>query len=386
MPIRPSSPGIRCLRQVFRGELPLSSGRRSGSSPRSFPPSLPKFREVVRDLRPIDGVPPRLDVLGASVLILQVIGVLPDVDAEERLAAIQDGIVLVRGRFDGELAATDQQPRPPGPESRCRGLGECFFEIPEAAERIFDGVGQIPRRLPAAALFHDLPEHGMIQMAAAVVAHGGTYGLRHFADPCEQILDRKLLKLRMAFESLIEIVDIRPVVLVVVNLHRLRVDVRLERVEGVWERRQIVRHRTDLLSSRLVTGVIFTIRCVENTASFPPREFLVRRKLQVRSSQMISRSAGVGPRRGSRRRASPRLRSAAGRPASQRHLPSLAWSPASEAITEKGRPRNSASGPEVVMAPQAGQIWALGGEDFDINATAKLRALSEKEASRQLQP
>jgi len=27
------------------------------------------------------------------------------------------------------------------------------------------------------------------------------------------------------------------VVLVVVNLHRLRVNVRLERVEGVWERR-----------------------------------------------------------------------------------------------------------------------------------------------------
>src|SRR3989304_8763935 len=111
------------------------------------------LREVVRDLRPIDGVPPRLDVLGASVLILQVIGVLPDVEAEDRLAAVYDGIVLVCARFDGEFSATDQQPRPTGPESRCRGLSKCFFEIPEAAKRIFDCGGQIPGRLTAAAPF-----------------------------------------------------------------------------------------------------------------------------------------------------------------------------------------------------------------------------------------
>jgi hypothetical protein len=39
----------------------------------------PGLREVVRDLRPIDGVPPCLDVIGASVLIFQVVGVLPDI-------------------------------------------------------------------------------------------------------------------------------------------------------------------------------------------------------------------------------------------------------------------------------------------------------------------
>jgi hypothetical protein len=44
--------------------------------------------------------------------------------------------------------------------------------------------------------------------------------------------------------------------LVVVNFHRPRVDVRLKRIERVWERRQIVRHWADLLSSRVVTGVI----------------------------------------------------------------------------------------------------------------------------------
>ena len=97
--------------------------------------------------------------------------------------------------------------------------------------------------------------YGMIQMAAAGVAHGSTNGLRHFADPCEQFLDRKFLKLRIAFESLIEVGDIRPVVLVMVNLHRLRVNVRLERVEGVWERRQIVPPSVEGGRGRMAGGV-----------------------------------------------------------------------------------------------------------------------------------
>src|SRR5512139_1283489 len=81
----------------------------------------------------------------------------------------------------------------------------------------------------------------------------------------------------MAFESLVEIGDIGPVVLVVVNLHRLRVNVRLERVERVRERRQIVSHRTGLLSGRLWTGVLSLFRCSENTESFLHATFLSER-------------------------------------------------------------------------------------------------------------
>jgi len=50
----------------------------------------------------------------------------------------------------------------------------------------------------------------MIQMAAAVVAHGRANGFRHVADPCEQFLDRKLLKLGMALESLVRLLTYAP--------------------------------------------------------------------------------------------------------------------------------------------------------------------------------
>ncbi len=43
--------------------------------------------EALRDLVPVDDVPERVEVVGALVLVLQVVGVLPDVDAEERRLA-----------------------------------------------------------------------------------------------------------------------------------------------------------------------------------------------------------------------------------------------------------------------------------------------------------
>ena len=89
-------------------------------------------------------------------------------------------------------------------------------------------------------------------MAAAVVANGRANGLGDLADLREQFLDRKLLQIGMAFESLIEIVDVTPMVLVVMNLHRSRVDVRFQRIEGVREGRQIVAHYRYLLSLRFV--------------------------------------------------------------------------------------------------------------------------------------
>ena len=109
----------------------------------------------------------------------------------------------------------------------------------------------------------------MVQVAAAVVPHGGANGLRHLADLREQLLDREFLEFGMAFERLVEVGDISRVVLVVVDLHGLRVDVWLERVVRIWERKKSVRHRVDLLSGRFATGFFFPFRCGGTTGSFP---------------------------------------------------------------------------------------------------------------------
>ena len=53
-------------------------------------------RVALGDLVPVDRVPPRVDVVRALVLVLQVVGVLPHVDAEQRRLAVGDRAVLVR--------------------------------------------------------------------------------------------------------------------------------------------------------------------------------------------------------------------------------------------------------------------------------------------------
>ena len=55
--------------------------------------------------------------VGAPVLVLEIVGVLPDIDAEERRLAGGEWRVLVRQRRDGELpAAVERQPGPAAAE------------------------------------------------------------------------------------------------------------------------------------------------------------------------------------------------------------------------------------------------------------------------------
>src|SRR4029453_15926824 len=68
--------------------------------------------EMLRGLRPVDHVPPGVDVIGPLVLVLQVIGVLPDVAADDRRVTVGDRCVLVGARDDREAGSVVDQPGP----------------------------------------------------------------------------------------------------------------------------------------------------------------------------------------------------------------------------------------------------------------------------------
>src|SRR5881409_3501698 len=61
--------------------------------------TLPGCESLV-DLRPVDDVPPRVDVVWTAVLVLQIVRVLPDVDAEHDLLAFHQRAVLVGAALD----------------------------------------------------------------------------------------------------------------------------------------------------------------------------------------------------------------------------------------------------------------------------------------------
>src|SRR5688572_29639469 len=56
------------------------------------------------------------DVRRATFMVIEVVGVLPDVDREQRMAAVGDGRVGVRGGRDAQLAAVRGEPCPAAAE------------------------------------------------------------------------------------------------------------------------------------------------------------------------------------------------------------------------------------------------------------------------------
>jgi len=77
---------------------------------------------------------------------------------------------------------------------------------------------------------------------AGVVAQHVAHVLGHRADSAEKVLDRLLGQLRMLLQRAVGVVDVRLVVLVVMDLHRLGVDVRLQRIEAIGKRRKLISH------------------------------------------------------------------------------------------------------------------------------------------------
>src|SRR5437762_9786189 len=150
-------------------------------------PGQPASAKPLVDFVPVDDVPPRVDVVRAAVLVFQVVGVLPDVEAEDRLLPVHHRVVLVRRALDRDLPAVVHDPRPAAAEPADRRLLEFFLELVEAAERGVDRVGDRAGRCAPRFRPHDLPEHRVVHVAAAVVADRGAYGLRHAVDAANQI-------------------------------------------------------------------------------------------------------------------------------------------------------------------------------------------------------
>src|SRR5688572_10287814 len=155
------SSSIRTARSAIRSSETIrrSFRRRQRSSLRRTPPapecSLALLRESLADRVPVDDVPPRREVVGTAVLVLQVVGVLPHVDAEDRLLPFHHRIVLVRRALDDQLAAGIDQPRPAAAEAFDAGVVQLRLERVEAAEGGRDGLAERAARLAAFAGAHD---------------------------------------------------------------------------------------------------------------------------------------------------------------------------------------------------------------------------------------
>src|SRR5271165_20353 len=126
-------------------------------------------REALCDGVPVDDVPPRVDVVGATVLVLQVVGVLPHVDAQQRGLAGREGRVLVGRSEYRETRSVVDQPGPARAELVDARRLQRGLEVGERAECGLDSARQGAARGAAAAGAHALPEERVVVVAAGVV-------------------------------------------------------------------------------------------------------------------------------------------------------------------------------------------------------------------------
>src|SRR5689334_5219791 len=83
---------------------------------------------------PVHRVPPRLEVIRAAVLVLEIVGMLPHVVAEDRgRLAVHERIVLIRRARDRELTTLVDEPHPPRAEPCGAGRVELLLELLEVA-------------------------------------------------------------------------------------------------------------------------------------------------------------------------------------------------------------------------------------------------------------
>src|SRR3954451_19380282 len=81
------------------------------------------------DRVPVDGVEPGGEIVGALVLILEVVGMLPDINAENRGLALHQRGVLVRGAGDAQAAiGRGDQPGPAAAEAPRTGGRDLLLE------------------------------------------------------------------------------------------------------------------------------------------------------------------------------------------------------------------------------------------------------------------
>lgn len=124
--------------------------------------SIYLFLESLGNSAPIDDIPNGAKVLGLAVLVLQVVGVLPGVDAEQGLEVSGDGVLVGAGdEAEGARGLVLDQPGPAGALDAGEGGVGLLLEVVEGAKVLVDGGLISSRQHPQNKLVaHRVKERG----------------------------------------------------------------------------------------------------------------------------------------------------------------------------------------------------------------------------------
>jgi len=174
------------------------------------------------DARPVDQVSSCREVVGAAVLVVEVVGVFSEVDAEDGGLGIHQWVVLVGSGDDFDAVAVEDESRSAAAEKFGCRVEEFLAEIFSGFEFFLDFFAEFLGGLGRGG-GERFPEKTVVPVAAAVVADGWADGVGQHREGLKDFFEAGLGSLSV-FEGGVEFGDVAAVVALVVDLHRLGVD------------------------------------------------------------------------------------------------------------------------------------------------------------------
>ena len=102
-----------------------------------------RLLEALLGSLPVDNIPDGVEVLGLLVLVLEVVGVLPSVNTEDRSELTNNGILVCVGSdLNGTSLGVLDQPSPAGALDTGQSGVELLLHAIEAAVVGVDGLGE----------------------------------------------------------------------------------------------------------------------------------------------------------------------------------------------------------------------------------------------------
>src|SRR3981081_760076 len=250
------------------------------------------LREQLVDIFPVDEIiDERLQILWTAVGIIDVVGMLPDVDAEDRGRAMHQRVFAVRRLGDLELAVLHRQPRPARTELADTGGGELALEFLQPAEILGDLLFQAAGQFAAAAVrLHPVPEVQMVVVLAGIVEERRILAERALDD----LLEGLALELG-ALQHIVAVGHIGLMMLVVMVFQRFLRHMGRKRVIGIG---QVGKRKGHGVMSAVMGAVGITGTLIEGSialkhSNFPktPRRdrshVVKRRRIELKSKILL---------------------------------------------------------------------------------------------------
>mmetsp|Transcript_27870 Transcript_27870/g.47333 ORF Transcript_27870/g.47333 Transcript_27870/m.47333 type:complete len:270 (-) Transcript_27870:98-907(-) len=214
---------------TYPSKHPLSAHRNTGLI-------LRNISIVLRNLVPVDNIPPVGYILWTTVLVLEVVSMLPDIKAkngEHYLISysLHQWIVLVRcpNKLQSITACADPYPSTSKDCSRSRLCLELGLHLIKRTKGLVNGCLKLSTWLRFLCFIrrsHLIPEEGVVVVSTSRIS---------VSRSCLKRIQLKFKNVNfvLALGGLVDVGNVGTVVLVVVDFHCRGIDVRFESLEGV---------------------------------------------------------------------------------------------------------------------------------------------------------